>query len=43
MTDLTATLGNFFFMAAIASAKIYSEKYYNYSDPKNLPIVASPR
>ncbi len=33
MTDLTATLGNFFFMAAIAKAKFYTEQYYNYSGP----------
>ncbi|WP_152974699.1 DUF6402 family protein [Burkholderia pseudomallei] len=32
-TDLTASLGNFFYMAAIANAKIYSEKYYNYTGP----------
>ncbi|MEF2253319.1 DUF6402 family protein [Ralstonia solanacearum] len=30
MTDLTATLGNFFFMAAIANAKVYTEQYYRY-------------
>ncbi|MGA3972411.1 DUF6402 family protein [Ralstonia nicotianae] len=43
MTDLTATLGNFFFMAAIASAKIYSEKYYNYSDPKKPTYCCEPK
>lgn len=30
-TDLTASLGNFFLMAAIAKATIRSEKYYNHS------------
>ena len=30
-TDLTASLGNFFYMAAIANAKVYSEKYYDYA------------
>lgn len=32
-TDLTASLGNFFYLAAIATAKVSSEKYYNYSEP----------
>lgn len=32
-TDLTASLGNFFYMAAVANAKIYSEKYYDYTGP----------
>ena len=31
-TDLTASLGNFFYLAAIASAKVHSEKYYNYTE-----------
>ena len=30
-TDITASLGNFFYMAAIANAKIHSEKYYDYA------------
>jgi hypothetical protein len=32
-TDLTAALGNLFYMAAVANAKVYSEKYYDYSAP----------
>jgi hypothetical protein len=32
-TDLTASLGNFFYMAAIANANVYSEKYYSYAGP----------
>lgn len=32
-TDLTASLGNFFYMAAVAKAKVHSEKYYDYSAP----------
>lgn len=33
VTDLTASLGNFFFLAALANAKVYSEKYYKYTGP----------
>lgn len=31
-TDLTASLGNFHYLAAIASAKVHSEKYYSYAE-----------
>jgi hypothetical protein len=31
-TDLTASLGNFYYLAAIAAAKVYSEKYYTYAE-----------
>ncbi|MGG1947590.1 DUF6402 family protein [Trinickia sp. NRRL B-1857] len=30
-TDLTAALGNFFYMAAVANATVYSEKYCDYT------------
>lgn len=30
LTDLTASLANFAFFAAIAEARVYTEKYYNY-------------
>ncbi|MGN6665644.1 MAG: DUF6402 family protein [Trinickia sp.] len=33
LTDLTASLGNFAYMAAIANARVFSEKYYKYSEP----------
>ena len=33
LTDLTASLGNFFYLAALANAKVYSEKYYKYAGP----------
>lgn len=36
MTDLTASLANFDFMAAVATAKVVSEKYYNYDGPSPL-------
>lgn len=31
LTDLTASLGNFFYLAALASARVHSEKYYKYN------------
>lgn len=33
-TDLTASLGNFYYMAAVANANVYSEKYYDYTASK---------
>lgn len=37
LTDLTASLANFSFIAAIANARVYAEKYYSY--PKGKPMV----
>lgn len=37
LTDLTASLANFSFIAAIANARVYTEKYYSY--PKGMPMV----
>ncbi|HEX7684431.1 MAG TPA: DUF6402 family protein [Trinickia sp.] len=33
LTDLTASLGNFYYLAALANATVHSEKYYKYTEP----------